>query len=127
MLHYVALVPPEIIAGPQNVTVVNGNTAVINCTAKGNPLPAIHWSVSVINSSLYMADTVSTPFDHRGRISDDFINSMVLNDTIFTELIINETILFGEASYTCISSNDLGTDSMTAVLTTGRSCHQYQL
>ncbi|KAL5019493.1 hypothetical protein ScPMuIL_002385, partial [Solemya velum] len=35
--------PPQIIAGPGNVTSEEGSTVILECLADGNPLPAISW------------------------------------------------------------------------------------
>ena len=113
----IIIVAPEIIILPFNTIVINGSVAMLNCTAVGDPLPYINWSVSGVNISSLLSNGLIIPFDQQGRINDMIVDDTVINDTtIHSSLEIMETASFVAGDYTCRASNILGVVSTTATL-----------
>ena len=91
---------------------------MLNCTVVGDPLPSIGWSVSGVNISLLLSNSLIIPFDQQGRINDMIVDNTVINDTtIHSSLELMETTSFIAGDYTCRASNILGDISTTAILT----------
>ena len=42
-----SIVAPSWVLEPQDITVIRGHSALINCLAKGNPKPIIEWKKKV--------------------------------------------------------------------------------
>ena len=114
----IIVVAPEIIIPPVNTTVINGSVAVLNCTVVGDPLPSISWSVSGVNISSLLSNSLIIPFDQQGRINDMIVDNIVINDTtIYSSLELNEATSYIAGDYTCRASNILGVITTTATLT----------
>ena len=118
-MYFVIIVAPEIIIAPDNITVVNGSEAILNCTVVGEPLPSISWFVvSGVNLSLLFSIGLMTPFDQQRRINDIVITNTTLNSTsIYSSMRLMETASFIAGDYACSASNSLGNISRTATLT----------
>ena len=118
-MYFVIIVAPEIIIQPDNITVVNGSEAILNCTVVGDPLPSISWfAVSGVNLTLLSSFGLRTPFDQQGRINDILVNNTILNSTsIHSSVRLVETASFIAGDYACRASNSLGNINRTATLT----------
>ena len=112
-------VAPEIIIPPDNITVINGSEAVLNCTVVGSPLPSISWFlVGGVNISALMSNVEMLPFDEQGRINDMIITNRMLNSTsMLSSMRLPETAPFIAGEYACMASNNLGNINRTATLT----------
>ena len=115
----IVVVDPEVIIPPNNITVINGSEAVLNCTVVGDPLPSISWFVvDGVNISLLFSVGLMTPFDQQGRINDTVITNTILNSTsIHSSVRLMETASFIAGDYACRASNSLGNISRIATLT----------
>ena len=119
LIIVIIIVAPEITTPPNNITVVNGSEAMLNCTVVGDPLPSISWFVvNGVNISLLFSIDLMTPFDRQGRINDTVITNTILNSTsIYSSIRLMETASFIAGDYACRASNSLGNINRTATLT----------
>ena len=102
--HYIAwnlflsAVGSTITAGPRNIQVLEGRTAVFTCSAVAEPIPTFHWELN---------GTILTDPEKYSISSVDDATSM---------LTINSVSLSDAGEYTCIAINDHGNDSAAADL-----------
>ena len=117
-MYFVIIVAPEITVPPDNITVINGSEAILNCTVVGDPLPSISWFVvSRVNLSLLFSIGLMTPFDQQGRINDILVTNTTLNSTSIHSSVRLYTASFIAGDYACRASNSLGNINRTATLT----------
>lgn len=90
------LVIPVIHAGIVMVTVDEGDTAVLDCNATGNPIPTVSW--------FHFSSPVPVPGDTRIRQAD--------NDS----LIVTDVSADDEGVYVCEASNIAGSETATLEL-----------
>ena len=83
-------VPPTVVVFPANRTIVEGSTVILVCTAEGNPTPHVVWIAP---------------------------NGTILqNRTTDTNLTLANVSRHSSGTYWCNATNELGSDSATAVL-----------
>jgi hypothetical protein len=81
----------------KRMSVVQGETVSLNCTADGCPTPSIMWKFRGLHSSKYEG------VDGYGNIQ---VQSEVINSNrSYSELIIANTDLTNQGSYLCVASN----------------------
>ena len=115
----IIVVAPETIFPPDDIIVINGSEAVLNCTVAGNPLPSISWSVvSGVDLPLLFSFGLEIPFDQQGRIYSNKVTNTILNNTIIhSSFRLNEAASFITGDYACGAFNYLGNVTRTAALT----------
>ena len=103
----VVTAPALITEPPNNQTVITGDNVILSCTATGIPLPSITWLELSQNSEEVM-NTSST-----------LISTSVLTEDGITAVrsTLNVTSVQTSLSYSCVASNDYGTDAKTAYIT----------
>lgn len=90
-------VSPEIEIAPESSTVLNGTSGVLNCSARGDPIPSISWRR---NGMLIMESDPRFLVHGNGSLA---IVMVTLNDM---------------GMFQCFARNELGTDSSDSVLLT---------
>ena len=111
-----SVVAPVVTITPMNQTVVSLNTAMFNCSATAKPRAEIQW----MRDGMVLGDTV----DNSTKITIDYDTQGDCNITrppsecaLTSTLEITETIPNDDGEYVCSSTNPVGSDVGTALLT----------
>ena len=107
-------VPATITVPPMNTTVVSPNLAVFTCEADGVSTPVMTWwrQESSNNLTQLSSDEINIT------ISDRNLNSR----TVQSNLTILQPLPVDAAEYICVATNEIGTDTASAVLTVYGKC-----
>ena len=108
-------VPATVTVPPMDTTVVSPNPAVFACVANGVSTPVITWWRQESSNSLT-------------QLSSDGINVTISNETLDSRTSqSNLTILQSQpvdaAEYVCMATNEIGSNTASAVLTVYGMCH----
>jgi len=108
-------VPATVTVPPMDTTVVSPNPAVFTCEADGVGTPVITWWRRESSNSLT-------------QLSSDGINVTISNETLDSRTVqSNLTILqplpVDAAEYVCKATNEIGTNTASAVLTVYGMCN----